>query len=68
MAIVTGTDCGGCLVPGTLERIACVFLRAEMRLAPEQQVRWICGATDDRINPGDASACEGCLAEEAPER
>ncbi len=65
MAVVTGTDCGKCPVPGTLERIACIFLRAEMRLAPRQRVRWICGATDETINPDDRSDCGGCLAEQS---
>jgi hypothetical protein len=61
VAIVTGTDCGRCPVPETLERVDCFFLRARVTLAPKLTVEWACGATEDIVEPRGPDDCAECL-------
>lgn len=61
MAVVTGTDCGACAVPETVERVDCILLRASVTFAPEPHVAWTCRATDDWVEPDSRSDCLGCL-------
>lgn len=61
VAIVTGTDCGECPVPETLERVDCFFLQAKVKLAPTLRVEWRCGATDDLVDTEASPGCLDCL-------
>ena len=68
VAIVTATDCGQCPVPGTLEAVSCVLLRARVKLAPRLRVRWHCGATEDEVDPSSESDCGGCKLDATGQR
>ncbi|HCA48332.1 MAG TPA: hypothetical protein DEP45_13565 [Armatimonadetes bacterium] len=59
-AIVTGTDCSRCPVSGALESAACPLLHAAVKLVPRIQVTWLCGATDEPVDPDSPSGCLAC--------
>ena len=59
-AVVTDTDCGVCPVPETVAQASCVLLQPKVRLAPRPQAEWICGATEDGVDPHASSGCCGC--------
>lgn len=60
IAVVTGTDCRACPIPGTVRRVNCIFLWARLKLVPEARAVWTCGATNDRVDPDSRDDCAGC--------